>query len=147
MLCNLSQTWKLVKLSDFLLFNSFFLVLNCDFKNTKYYAKGDHSEASQTSITHCAGHGTEPNDTPHKDAGARHLQRWMRHQGASKARWMIWFLLTDCFWCFRNSCHTQRRTKFFLWLTYRYSTEITNGERRHANQINSISSPNLYLFN
>lgn len=147
MLCNLSQTWKLLKLSDFHLFNSLFLVLNCNIKNTKYYAKGDHSEASQTSITYFNGHGTEPNETPHQDAGARHLQRWMRYQGSSKARWMIWFLLNDYFWCFRNSCHTQRRTKFYLWLIYHYSTEITNGERRHANQINSISSPNLYLFN
>lgn len=147
MLCNLSQTRKLIKLSDFHLFNSLFLVLNCDFENTKCYAKGDYSEASQTSITHCPGHGTEPNETLHKDAGARHLQIWMRHQGASKARWMIWFLLTVYFWCFRNSCHTQRRTKFYLRLTYRYSTELTSGERRHAHQINSISFPNLYLFN
>lgn len=72
----LSHIWKLIiKFSDCHLFNSLFLVLNCDFENTKYYAKGDHSEASQTSITNCTGLGTEPNEAPCKDALAMNLQR------------------------------------------------------------------------
>lgn len=32
---------------------------------------------------------------------------------AWEARWMIWFLLTDYLWCFKNSCYTQERTKFY----------------------------------